>query len=89
MRTGYSILILLLVGVSFPLPASAEAAQEKDMKAKTVDWYMASENKAALEAKLSECRNNPGELGDTPDCENALTAESKFFARKPASKVKW
>lgn len=34
MRTGYSILILLLVGVSFPLPASAEAAQEKDMKAK-------------------------------------------------------
>lgn len=59
------------------------------MKTKTVDWYLAPENKAALEAKLSECRNNPGELGDTPDCENALTAESKLFARKPASKVKW
>lgn len=80
---------VLLVAMGLPPVMAETACSAGKESAKTVDWYMAPENKAALEAKLSECRNNPGELGDTPDCENALTAESKLFARKPASKVKW
>ncbi len=57
---------------------------DKKEETKTVDWYMAPENKAALEAKLQECRNNPGELRNTPNCQNAAQAQHKLFARQPA-----
>ena len=39
---------------------------------KTVEWYQA--NKEALAAKLEECKNNPGDLADTPNCKNASQA---------------
>lgn len=49
------IIPLMLVGL-FLLPA---IGCEKKEETKTVDWYMAPENKAVFEAKLKECRNNP------------------------------
>lgn len=58
---------------------------EKKEETKTVDWYMAPENEAAFKAKLAECRNNPGELGNTPNCQNAELANHRNFARKPAT----
>ena len=60
---------------------------DKKEETKTVDWYMAPENKDALDAKLKECRNNPGELKDTPNCQNAELARHKLFVRKPATPI--
>ncbi len=40
----------------------------------TVDWYKA--NKTERQAVLAKCRNNPGELANTPDCINASRAQS-------------
>lgn len=62
---------------------------EKKEETKTVDWYMAPENEAALEAKLKECRNNPGELKDTPNCQNAELANHKLFVKRPAKPFKF
>ncbi|GKG93904.1 hypothetical protein CE91St38_19120 [Desulfovibrionaceae bacterium] len=50
---------------------------------------MALENEVALEAKLKECRNNPGELGTTPNYQNAELANHKIFATKPATSLKF
>jgi hypothetical protein len=42
--------------------------------AKSVDWYKA--HNADRQAMMEKCSQNPGELGDTPDCKNAIAAES-------------
>lgn len=39
----------------------------KAEETKTVEWYLKPENKVALETKLAECKNNPGELWNTPN----------------------
>lgn len=41
----------------------------------SVSWY--SEHKGERTEKLTACDNNPGELGDTPNCKNAKAAELK------------
>ena len=71
--------VLLLAALALLLLAFTGC--DKKEETKTVDWYMAPENKAALEAKLAECRNNPGELKDTPNYQNAALARHKLFAR--------
>ncbi len=73
--------VLGLILVGFVLVATGCQSKEE---VKTVEWYMEDANKAALEAKLTECRNNPGELKDTPNCINAFNAQHKLFGRKPA-----
>ncbi|MCD7982739.1 MAG: EexN family lipoprotein [Desulfovibrio sp.] len=55
---------------------------------RTVDWYTAPQNKAALDAKLAECRNNPGELHNTPNCFNARAASEKLATSGHFEKVK-
>lgn len=49
----------------------------KAEETKTVEWYLKPENKVVLETKLAECKNNPGELWDTPNCVNARKAFEK------------
>ncbi len=39
---------------------------------RTVDWY--KEHTVERQAKLEECRANPGEMRDTPNCINAMQA---------------
>jgi hypothetical protein len=41
----------------------------------TVDEYLA--NPAAMNAKLKECANNPGDLRDDPDCTNVKAAAER------------
>lgn len=41
----------------------------------TVEFYRA--NKEARQAKLAECENDPGALGNTPDCINAKQAAKR------------
>jgi hypothetical protein len=41
----------------------------------TVDEYLA--NPDAMDAKLKDCANNPGDLGDDPDCVNVRVAAER------------
>lgn len=41
----------------------------------TVDEYLA--NRVAMDAKLKECANNPGDLGSHPDCVNVKAAAAR------------
>lgn len=84
MRINKMLLLMVLA-----LLTLAFTGCEKKEETKTVDWYMAPENEVALEAKLKECRNNPGELGNTPNCQNAELANHKLFATKPATPLKF
>lgn len=74
----------LLSGALILLSASLTLAEET----KTVDWYTAPQNRTALDAKLAECRNNPGELRDTPNCINARAASEKLATGGRFEKVK-
>lgn len=46
---------------------------------KTVEWYMAPENKQALHDKIAECRNNPGQLEKTPNCAMRRKPQTVLF----------
>lgn len=57
--------IVVTIGVAACAPSPNPTHQ-------TVEYYRA--NRDAREAKLVECRNDPGALGQTPDCVNAKQA---------------
>lgn len=42
---------------------------EKDEEVKSVDYY--KQNTSEMQAKIKECKANPGELEHTPNCINA------------------
>ncbi|MDR2690591.1 MAG: EexN family lipoprotein [Azoarcus sp.] len=45
------------------------SACDKEEEVHTTDWYAA--HNAERHAKIQECKNNPGELKNTPNCINA------------------
>lgn len=51
---------------------SAACAPSPEPTHQTVEYYRT--NRDAREAKLAECANDPGALGQTPDCINARQA---------------
>lgn len=73
----------IVAAATLMLPLTACTSEET----KTVDWYAAPENKTTLEAKLKECKNNPGELKNTPNCINAQKAADKIFLGGKFEKV--
>lgn len=58
-------------------PPAAEAAAEEPVR--DVQYFV--DNPDELEQLYSECRNNPGELGDTPECINVLDAHAEVVRR--------
>lgn len=64
------------------------AGCNKEKEAKTVEWYMDPANAMAYEAKLAECKNNPGGLKDDPNCLNARTAQHKLFSKVPPPSIR-
>lgn len=52
----------------------AGCKQEQAEVVQSVDWY--KENTVERTERLAQCRANPGELADTPNCINAEQAES-------------
>lgn len=48
--------------------------QEQAEVVQSVSWY--KENTIERAERLAQCRANPGELSDTPNCINAEQAES-------------
>lgn len=83
MNKLWSSALLFSALVLFSAPPFALAEEIR-----TVDWYTAPQNKVALDAKLAECRNNPGELRDTPNCVNARAASEKLATGGRFEKVK-
>lgn len=73
MKRGIILGLLLAVSVLSACGSGEET--------RTVEWYLRPENKAVWEAKLAECKNNPGELGKTPNCINARKAFEQNFLR--------
>jgi len=45
-------------------------------------------NEAERVSKITECRNNPGELMQTPNCKNARAAELRKFNQSNLNKEK-
>lgn len=62
---GYVVLLAVL------LVSCSEQAE----RTYTVDELIA--NEALLSDIMAACSNNPGELGNTPNCQNAAAAEFK------------
>ena len=71
-----SISLLLTWGILSAASSLAVAAEKTEVK--SVEWYMQEENKPALEGTLKKYQNNPGELEDDSDYENAALAEHKL-----------
>lgn len=46
-------------------------------KTNTVDYYVT--NKVEREARLDECRKNPGDMKKSPNCINAAEAEQRVM----------
>jgi hypothetical protein len=60
-----------------PLLAAALAAAPAYAAAQhDVPWYLA--NRGALQAELTACAANPGDLAATPDCVNAGAAQQQI-----------
>ena len=56
---------------------------KEENEVRTVSWFRDPANKAALEATLKQCQDNPGQLQNTPNCINARkAAEANFMGGK-------
>jgi hypothetical protein len=51
----------------------------KEEKVRDVQYYL--DHPEELKEQVAKCLNNPGELGSTPNCQNALTAEARSSFR--------
>lgn len=56
--------------------AALSACSGQTEQTYTVDELMADD--ALLAKVIAQCRNNPGELGGTPNCGNAQAADGKL-----------
>lgn len=76
-KIGFTAMNKMVIAAAFVgimlIGAGSAVAEET----RTVEWYLAPENAEALDAKIRECRNNPGELQNTPNCINARQAFNK------------
>lgn len=59
--------VVFFLSLLFTLTAAAEPTR-------TVSWYRAHPTERA--ALLAKCRNNPGDLAATPNCQNAEKADA-------------
>ena len=59
---------------------------KKTEPTQTVEWY--SSHDQERKEMLGKCRDNPGELGGTPNCTNAVIAE-RSSAAKPKKDYKF
>ena len=63
------------------LPLVSLGCDAKKEEVKPVSWFRDPANKAVLDATLKECRDNPGQLRDTPNCINARKAFEENFLK--------
>lgn len=66
------VAILWLTGCSEEAPTTTGPLDS----VQDVEWFKAHDDKRQV--VLEACANNPGELSGTPNCENAVEAESQL-----------
>lgn len=68
------------------VPSPAMSGQQSPPPAKTISWFI--EHRDELQATLKACRDNPGALGNTPDCVNASAARDKITVQEMKDALK-
>ncbi|MBQ5429639.1 MAG: EexN family lipoprotein [Neisseriaceae bacterium] len=53
----------------------------------TVEWFKQAENKAVLEDTVKACANDPGGLGQSPNCVNAQEAYTQLMVEEISAAV--
>jgi hypothetical protein len=81
MRLNTSILALSLAAA---LPGCNEA--DKSQQTNTVSWFL--DHRDDLAVAIKACRDNPGELGRTPNCINANEARNKITIQEMKDALK-
>lgn len=83
MRTVRYIFLSVIFCGLWATPVLAEdKSQMGKSEVRTVDWFLAPENKVAMEATLKECNNNPGQFRNDPNCVNAAEANHKSWGKR-------
>ncbi len=82
MKTMASILLLTAAVVSLAGCNEADTGRQT----KTVGWFFDHREELAL--TLKECRDNPGERGNTPNCVNANEARNKVTVQEMKDALK-
>ncbi len=82
MKTMASMFILFAAGTGLT------GCNEDDpgRQTKTVGWFF--EHRDELAVTLKACRDNPGELGKTPNCVNAVEARNKVTVQEMKDALK-
>jgi hypothetical protein len=75
---------ILVIAVAAALTGCNEA--DKSRQAKTVGWFL--DHRDELTVALKACRDNPGELGKTPNCINANEARNKITIQEMKDALK-
>lgn len=79
-RPALSVALLATLGAcNDPGPPTQPTAGQasRNTKSRTVLQFL--EDPAALDEAWSRCRNDPGGIGDTPDCRNAGHAKERIM----------
>ena len=72
--------LLMIICASAFLVACGEKQAEKPVEeVHTVDWFKQKENHKLLWETVKACQNDPGVLGKTPNCVNALEAHTQLL----------
>lgn len=82
MKTNVRIIFIVAGICSLASLTGCDSRGGRETTVREVAWY--EKNTAEREAKLAECRANPGLLDGTPDCINASRA-----ANNAAATTKW
>ena len=81
MKTRFAI---LLITVAAALAGCNEF--DRSQQTKTVGWFLDHRDELAVAFKA--CRDNPGELGKTPNCINANEARNKVTIQEMKDALK-
>ncbi|MCK1494391.1 EexN family lipoprotein [Bradyrhizobium sp. 180] len=75
---------ILVITVAATLTGCNEA--DRGEQAKTVGWFL--DHRDELAVAIKACRDNPGELGKTPNCINANEARNKITIQEMKDALK-
>ena len=77
-------LATLLIAVATALTGCNEV--DKGQQTKTVGWFL--DHRDELAVALKGCRDNPGELGQSPNCINANEARNQVTVQEMEDALK-
>jgi hypothetical protein len=75
---------ILVIAVAATLTGCNEA--DRGEQTKTVGWFL--DHRDELAVAIKACRDNPGELGKTPNCINANEARNKITIQEMKDALK-